>query len=93
MICGLFAIQLLIQNFENLTEIFAVLERFLLRPGTPPGTRSGRSIRSIISEIEGRGKNVAWCDQGGVPVLVESRIGLVCSKELSTGPPGLLSDR
>ena len=80
-----------------LTDFFAVLERILLRFGTPSGipllTLPPTSSRcySVLEQEAGGGS--VQCVQGGVPVLLESRIGLVCSKEPSTGPSGLLSDR
>ena len=59
MVPGLLAIQLLRCTEKMLTDFFAVLERILLRFGTPPGTPPGsplwRSTEGYVVQLsEGR---------------------------------------
>ena len=80
-----------------LTEIFAVLERILVHFGTPSGTPlltlppTSSRCYSYFEQEAGGGS--VLCVQGGVPVLVESRIGPLSSEEPSTSPSGCLGDR
>ena len=65
----------------------------LFRPRIPLLALAPASTRCYsVFEQEAGGGSVL-CVQGGVPVLVESRIGPLSSEEPSTSPSGCLSGR